>query len=336
MTRSQLGTLGIAATILIGATAMVVSRPALAGNVVKPKRTMVHNVGWFQSFEEAKVLSKTQKRPILLLSMFGKLDEEMPCANARTLRATLFKDPEFRDFALKEAVLAWEMVREVPKVEIDLGDGKKIKRTLRGNAVMYLCNSDGKVLDAFPGVYTKEAFFPMVRESIKANFGKDGADVVAWHKSGAEKLVRRTIPMTLGKSASESTTLLALGARPNSGSNGGFVKADTPERQAFLRAASATRDLSLTPMSADEVAMATLGKPLAELSPEEAGRAILKADSDRNTGDVRRIIHLWLASEQKLPTPLEARDTVLETILKIPYKDPYFGLRDIVMPGTPN
>ena len=30
----------------------------------------------------------------------------------------------------------------------------------------------------------------------------------------------------------------------------------------------------------------------------------------------------------------EARDAVLMDLLKIPYKDPYFGLKDLLMPGT--
>ena len=79
------------------------------------KKTMVNGVGWYASFSDALTESKRTQKPILLLSMFGRLDEDMPCANARTLRATLFKDPEFRKLVSDDVIPAWEMVRAVPE-----------------------------------------------------------------------------------------------------------------------------------------------------------------------------------------------------------------------------
>src|SRR5687767_12404785 len=84
------------------------------------KKTAVNGIAWHNSFQDAMAEAKNSDKPVLLLSMFGKIDEDMPCANARTLRATLFKDPEFKALLENEVVPAWEMVRAVPKVEIDL------------------------------------------------------------------------------------------------------------------------------------------------------------------------------------------------------------------------
>lgn len=313
------------------AVAMIATFAIASGKI---KKTNVHGIGWYNSFEDAKAEAKRTGKPILFLSMFGKLDEEMPCANARTLRATLFKDPEFKKLVTDDVIPAWEMVRAVPKVEIDFGDGKKIKRTVRGNACMYLCNSDGKVVDAYPGVYTKEDFMPMVREAISMLGKADAATILAWHEeraNAAPLLVRST----MSKSGTESPTLNLVGVRGIAGFKSTETSTD-PKRQKFLRAAAMVIDMSLSPMTPDEVALQATGQPIADKNPSAVGNLIIQRDSQQNVGVMRGIIHLWLASEKELPTPLQARDTILETILKIPYKDPYFGLKDIAIPGTPD
>lgn len=315
---------------VLGISIVTVAALAFAG--ARVKKTTVNGIGWYDNFADAQAEAKKTGKPILFLSMFGKIDEEMPCANARTLRATLFKGPEFKKLVTDEVIPAWEMVRAVPHVEIDFGDGKKIKRTVRGNAVMYLCNTDGKVVDAYPGIYTTKDFMPMVHEAITTLTKAEGAEVIAWHdgKGQAARLVRST----LSKSGSESPTLNIIGARAIAGA----VKpqrSEDPKRQRFLTAAAAVMDMSLSPMTPDEVAVAVTGEPIGERSPATVGNLILERDSRLNSTSMRGIVHMWLGSEKALLTPLEARDTILETILKIPYKDPYFGLKDIAIPGTP-
>jgi len=88
-------------------------------------------------------------------------------------------------------------------------------------------------------------------------------------------------------------------------------------------------------MSASQATQAVTGAPLEGRNPGDVVQEILRNDSNNNMVRVRPIVHLWLAAETQLPSPEQARDAVLETILKIPYKDPYFGLRDVVLPGTP-
>lgn len=45
------------------------------------------------------------------------------------------------------------MVRPVPTVTIDFGNGKTIKRTLNGNIASYICTTDGSIVDVLPGIY---------------------------------------------------------------------------------------------------------------------------------------------------------------------------------------
>lgn len=309
----------------------IVASFAVSGHGFGVKKTLVHGVGWYASYNDALKEAKRTRKPILLLSMFGRLDEEMACANARTLRATLFKDPEFIQLISKDVIPAWEMVRAVPKIEIDLGDGKKIRRTVRGNAVMYLCTAEGKVFDVYPGVYTSKDFLPAVRESlVLAN--ADIKTIRDFHT--ARGVVIRPVEMTRGKSMAESPTLNFIGASLTDGVRSNEGSAD-PARVKFLVAAARLSDMSLRPMTVEQVVNRILGKPAAGLSSNEIAHAIIQNDSQTNMQAVRPVIHLWLSSEKELPTPKQARDTVLETILKIPYKDPYFGLKDVLLPGTP-
>ena len=297
------------------------------------KVTTVNGTPWRNSVSDALKEAKRTGKPVLLLSMFGKLDEEMPCANARTLRATLFKDPEFRQFVEKEAIPAWEMVRPVPHITIDFGNGEKVVRTARGNAVMYLVNPNGKVFDAFPGVYTKEDFLPAARESIAALAKSDDATVRNFHQSRA-----RWIPfsaVTASKRVLEGPTLRLIGARPIRGvvvpQPSPALEADTAKAN-FLRVAAGLTDSSLTPATPQE-AVAAVGATGS--TPEALAKSILQEDSKLNMERTRSVVHFYFASEKTLPTPAEARDAVLGTILKIPYKDPTMGLSDVLLPGTP-
>ncbi len=319
-------------SIGIGAVLVASISLGMALSLVHSRKTNVHGVGWYTSFADALMVAKQTHKPVLLLSMFGRLDEDMPCANARTLRATLFNDPEFKALITKDVVPAWEMVRPVPHVTIDLGDGKSVTRTVRGNAVMYLCNPDGKVVDAFPGVYTAKDFLPMIHESIDALANADTATVLKYHKDRGHM-----IPMTmstLSKAVLETPTLAMIG-QPKITVQVDTTGSISPERFRFLSATKQLSDLSLTPMSPNQAVTTVTGSPIEGRTQDEIVKQVLQNDSATNLTRVRPVIHLWLASETALPTPEQARDTVLQTILKIPFKDPYFGLKDVILPGTP-
>src|SRR5260370_25733465 len=78
--------------------------------------------------------------------------------NARALRAVLLSDPDVIRFVNENFIPCWQMVRPVPQITIEFGDGRKLKRTLGGNTVIEICLPDGRVVDAFPGLYTPEDF----------------------------------------------------------------------------------------------------------------------------------------------------------------------------------
>ena len=55
-------------------------------------------------------------------------------------------------------ILHWQSVRPAPRVTIDFGDGRKLERTLTGNSIHYILDSEGKTVDALPGLYGPGAF----------------------------------------------------------------------------------------------------------------------------------------------------------------------------------
>src|SRR5215218_8067948 len=83
------------------------------------------------------------------------------------------------------------MVRPVPQVTIEFGDGRKLKRTLGGNTVIEICLPDGQVVDSFPGLYTPEDLLneagqtlALVR-TLRPAEADDAiaAEVIDWHKA---------------------------------------------------------------------------------------------------------------------------------------------------------
>ncbi|PYT06357.1 MAG: hypothetical protein DMF60_09550 [Acidobacteria bacterium] len=120
---------------------------------------------WYTDINEAKAAAKLSGKPILSLRLLGKLDEELSCANSRFFRLILYSNTEVSNLLRKRFILHWQSVRPVPKVTIDFGDGRKLERTLTGNSIHYILDSDGRPRDALPGLYGPQAF---VRELERA------------------------------------------------------------------------------------------------------------------------------------------------------------------------
>jgi hypothetical protein len=120
---------------------------------------------WYTDLKAAKAAAKLTGKPILSLRLLGKLDEELTCANSRFFRLTLYSNAEVSTLLRERFILLWQSVRPVPKVTIDFGDGRKLERTLTGNSIHYVLDSDGRPIDALPGLYGPQAF---IRELSRA------------------------------------------------------------------------------------------------------------------------------------------------------------------------
>ena len=120
---------------------------------------------WYTDFNEAKAKAKLSGKPLLSLRLLGRLDEELSCANSRFFRLILYSNTEVSALLREHFILHWQSVRPVPKVTIDFGDGRKLERTLTGNSIHYVLDSEGRPIDALPGLYGPQAF---IRELARA------------------------------------------------------------------------------------------------------------------------------------------------------------------------
>ena len=126
--------------------------------VAQQKNSYISGLYWYTDLESAKKASAASGKPILSLRLLGKLTDEFSCANSRFFRTVLYPNAEVSAALRDRFVLHWQSVRAVPKVTIDYGDGRKLERTLTGNSIHYILDSQGRVIEAMPGLYGPQAF----------------------------------------------------------------------------------------------------------------------------------------------------------------------------------
>lgn len=127
-------------------------------SIARQRDSYTSKLYWYTDFERAKVAARVSGKPILSLRLLGNLDEELSCANSRFFRTTLYANAQVSAYLRDHFVLHWKSVRPVPKVTIDFGDGRKLERTITGNSIHYILDSEGRIVDALPGLYGAQAF----------------------------------------------------------------------------------------------------------------------------------------------------------------------------------
>jgi hypothetical protein len=123
---------------------------------------------WFIDLEKAKAAARASGKPILSLRLLGKLNEEYSCANSRFFRTTLYPNAEVSRYLREHFILHWQSVRPVPRITIDMGDGRRIERTITGNSIHYILDADGNPIDALPGLYGAKAFLAELARAFSA------------------------------------------------------------------------------------------------------------------------------------------------------------------------
>jgi hypothetical protein len=123
---------------------------------------------WYTDLTQAKSAAIATNKPILSLRLLGRLDQDLSCANSRFFRVALYPNAEIGKFLRDRYILHWESVRDVPKVTVDFGDGRKLERTLTGNSIHYILDSAGRPMDAIPGLYGPQAFLRQLTEGEQA------------------------------------------------------------------------------------------------------------------------------------------------------------------------
>ncbi len=126
--------------------------------VSQQKDSYLSGLYWYTDLGQAKAAARAAGKPIVSLRLLGKLNEEFSCANSRFFRTILYSNQEVARTLREKFILHWQSERPAPRVTIDFGDGRKLERTLTGNSIHYILDSDGRPLDALPGLYGPAAF----------------------------------------------------------------------------------------------------------------------------------------------------------------------------------
>ena len=127
-------------------------------SICQQKDCYASKLYWYTNLDQAKSAAQAQGKLILSLRLLGRLDEDLSCANSRLFRIVLYANEQVSKLLRESFVLHWQSVRPVPKLTIDFGDGRKMERTLTGNSIHYVLDSQGLVIDALPGMYGPGAF----------------------------------------------------------------------------------------------------------------------------------------------------------------------------------
>jgi len=133
--------------------------------VGQQKNNFISGLYWYTDLEDAKKAARESGKPILSLRLLGNLTDELSCANSRFFRTVLYPNAEIRNELRDKFVLHWKSVRPAPRITIDFGDGRKLERTITGNSIHYILDSDGYLIDAIPGLYGPALFQRNLRDA---------------------------------------------------------------------------------------------------------------------------------------------------------------------------
>ena len=135
--------------------------------VAAQKDAGVSGLYWYTDLDRAIGAARESGRPILSLRLLGRLDQEASCANSRFFRTVLYANEDVARALREGFVLHWQSERPVPRVTIDMGDGRRLAGTVTGNSIHYVLDSSGRVVDGLPGLYGPQAFLRVLGEAAR-------------------------------------------------------------------------------------------------------------------------------------------------------------------------
>lgn len=219
----------------------------------------------------------------------------------------LFSDSRVSTLIRTQFVAAWESVRPVPTVEIDFGNGRKIKRTVNGNIATYVCAPDGRVLDIIPGLNTPEAYLEDLRHALnlwRASLASFDKTILEYHTENLKTpTVYEWVRNDMAKALAERLMRMSLDKR----------------QELVDRKGRGTR---IIPDPNADIAKMEIETPIRKLSSEEA--AILSADTEINRKERKPLLHKILA--EKIVRPADITKRVYKEALHCDLDDPYLGL----------
>lgn len=228
----------------------------------------------------------------------------------------MFSNPQLASFINETFEPTWQSVRKVPIITIDMGNGKRIKRTLNGNVASYVCDSVGSVIDVLPGLYSPEAYEDRLNQLrlLNAHIQSKPKELrartlVAYHEIQKERLKKGESPLRF--SSNSKSLVPNIGLSPEEvDPNKNWTR--PLDRMAFIAKPIPKQDLSRWQMLTDDVRL--------------------------NETINRRKIHERLADESCVaisPSFSSLTHWIYRDVLHADLDDPYFGIGEILSKNYP-
>ena len=331
---------------------------AALDNVAQQKNSYIAGLYWHTDIETAKKASAESGKPILSLRLLGKLTDEFSCANSRFFRTVLYPNDAVATMLRERFVLHWQSVRPVPTVTIDFGDGRKLERTLTGNSIHYILDSQARPIDALPGLYGPQAFLRGLEkaESIfKSLEGKSAGERYALltryyrdqHNKISLKWTRDT--QKIGGKVPESFRIIeGMDGQPDALSVAPLAVTKAAVEINFLRAMTFATDslgritdedawkkiaqLHSSLAVLDDRSIALIKRQNPALSDEELGRLLRKfqeliaLDTVRNEYLLHSKLYTWLMRDPVRGDVEKLNEKVYASLFLTPGSDPWLGL----------
>jgi hypothetical protein len=318
------GPAGLQRAIDDGAPADVID--AVAGQ----RHASVSHLYWYTDLNRAIEVAAAEGKPILSLRLLGNLTDELSCANSRYFRTTLYAHRRVSAMLREGYVLHWQSVRPVPRVTIDFGNGRTLMRTITGNSIHWILDSQGRPVDALPGVYAADTFMRLLEaagDEARAVSALDDADrasqLAAWHD---QRLAAMNVAWRQDLAATNLTDqspltdaqwLLIAALRRDD------VDFDRPvmsliERQANPNAAE------VMPRAASKAMVET---PLLSVAMIDRFAGNIALDTVKNEYNFHRSIHAWFIEDNAAAQSVaQLNERAYDELFRTPSDDPWLGL----------
>lgn len=337
------------------------SEPALASSpafnaaldaVCAQKDCAASHLYWYTDLETARAAAKRTGRPLLSLRLLGRLDEELSCANSRFFRIVLYANGDVSRELRERFVLHWQSERPVPKVTVDFGDGRRLVGTVTGNSIHYILDSNGRLVDALPGLYGPAAFLRHLGEAgdearaLAASSGEDFTEGLRRYHIEHLRIQSRELnadlrQLNLGSPSADGDWTGSGYPRVMKASELAVSKnlVEVPLLKAVLPNPAESSGARLAALAGLHVPDARLDAPSrllllakgaawmkGDLGAIDRFEEVIAADTVRNEYLFHNQIHSWLARTHEAPDLKKFDERVYSQLFLTPGSDPWLGL----------
>ena len=324
--------------------------------VGQQKNNFISGLYWYTDFEEAKKAAHESDKPILSLRLLGNLTDDLSCANSRFFRTVLYPNAEVREVLRNRFVLHWKSVRPAPRITVDFGDGRKLERTVTGNSIHYILDSDGRLVEAIPGLYGPQVFkreletAEMLLRSLAGKTARERESLLKQYYSSRTNATSRAwmddtrqfgdkIPPRLRVPENQRRDALSAGsgAATKMSTEIPMIRAITSASDALGRltdeeAWRLIARLHQNDAILDKRSMSLMKRQNRSLSEEEYYRMFrrfsesIALDTVRNEYMLRPQIYSWMSIEKNRADPERFNQWVYATVFLTPSFDLWLGL----------